>query len=565
VQNTNYSLQDLAGLIRRRGYLVPTTILTVILLSLVIAYSIPSLYRSAGTIVIEKPEVSDKFLPGTYQISDREQRIARINDEVMTRDNLAKIVEKHNLYPEERGEGPATSVVSLLRRNVELELILGQDDPRNRNAGDVSGFQIAYFHSEPTLAKNVARDIVDLFLEVNKQRRQAAYLETAEALEREALNQRMEVSRLEGLMADFKTENPGALPEDRNYNRSVIERKARDLDGLDREIRSLQDRKTMLQSQLAQTNPWMAAVGPNGEPLPGSNDGIQKLHAEYMRLIGNYSANHPDVLRVRREIEALSGGTASPAFRLSLESALAAKRAELSDAQILYGANHPDVQNLQRSVSALEDQIAELPSESVAAPEPNNPAYVNLELQLQGVNNELVALRADRQQLQTQTVELDRQVQIAPEVERRYLELTRDLGLARQQYEDTKSRQMDVERAGFLEEEELTERYVVAQIPSQPYEPAFPNRPLFAIIGAFLGVTLGVGAGIIAEALDGSIRSTRDIQVILGGPPIGAIPQIYSNRELRRVKVKKFFSIALGVVAIACVSIYVQLQRNGAI
>ena len=32
----------------------------------------------------ERPEVADQFLPGTYESPDREQRISRINDEVMT-------------------------------------------------------------------------------------------------------------------------------------------------------------------------------------------------------------------------------------------------------------------------------------------------------------------------------------------------------------------------------------------------------------------------------------------------------------------------------------------------
>ena len=556
-----YSLYDFAGLLRRRGKSIILVTLAVALLSIVITYSIEDLYRSTGTIVIEDPEVSQSFLPGTYQSPDHEQRIARINDGVMTRDNLLRIVEKHNLYLDDRKNGSAGSVVGMLRRNVELDLLLSEDDPRTRDDGEVIGFKVSYYHPEPDVAKAVARDIVELYQSVNKERRQEAYVETAAALSREAKNLSAQVSRYESELAKFKAQNPGALPEDRNYNRAVIERKARDLDGLDREIRSLQERKTILQSQLAQTPPWIAAVGPDGQAVGATSDRLRTLEAEYLRLIGIYSQDHPDVQRIKREIAALSGGDAGVALRQAAEAQLASKRIELTDARTQYGPNHPDVVSLSRTVEKLQQQIASLP-DSGDGPPPNNPTYVNLELQLRGVNTELNALRADKQQLENQTVELDRKAQVAPEVERQYLELTRDLDLARQQYRDIKSREMAVERAGVLEEEELSERYVVTQKPGLPYEPAFPNRPLFIAIGLFLAVTIGLAYGMSAEAFDGSIRTTRDVQKILEMPPIAAIPVIRTAEESRKIRMTNLTYAFGSAVLVIAVAIYVYIQSS---
>ena len=556
-------MQDVTGLFRRRASLVGIVFLATALLGIVISYSLENLYRSSGTIVIERPEVSERFLPGTFQNPDREQRIARINDEVMTRDNLATIVDKHDLYADERGTKPAASVVSNLRQNFELELVLAQDDPRNKYSGEVLGFRIAFYHTDPAVSRGVARDIVNLFLEGNRARRQEAYDETADALTREADSLRMQVSELEAELADFKTANPGALPEDRSYNRSIVERKARDLDSLDREIRSLQERKTLLQSQLAQTPLWITAVGPDGNPLPASNDRLQSLQAEYLRLLGNYNSSHPDVVRVKREIESLTGTGSDPALRQTILAELTAKRGELAEARNQYGASHPDVRALERSILTLEMQLEDTPEGSGNTPPPNNPTYINLDLQLQAVNNELSALRRDRSQLQQETVDLDARVLIAPEVERRYLELTRDLGLARKQYEDTMSRLMAVERAGILEEEELSERYVVTRMPSLSYIPAYPNRPLIVIITIFLGVTFGIGAGLFREAVDGTVRGTRDIFTIMGAPPIAAVPKIMTLAEVAAVKKQRIIAMSAVVASIALVAIYVQLQRTG--
>jgi tetrahydromethanopterin S-methyltransferase subunit B len=213
----------------------------------------------------------------------------------------------------------------------------------------------------------------------------------------------------------------------------------------------------------------------------------------------------------------------------------------------------------------LEKQVAEMPAGAENLPPPNNPSYLNLQVQLKGVNNELIALRNDRTALKNETQELDMMVQVAPEVERRYLELTRDLGLARKQYEDSKSRLMSVQRAGVLEDEELAERYVVARFPSIPYKPSFPNRPLFLVVGIFLGLTIGLLVGIAAEAFDRTIRSTRDISTILGMPPIAAIPEIFTNDDAVRARKSRFtYAATIGVVVVAA-GIFVLLQRSSMI
>ena len=563
MNNDGYSITELTGLIRRRTRIVVLTFLMFCLGSIVIAYSLQNLYRSTASIVIEQPEVSDRFLPGTQQQIDREQRILRIYDEVMTRDNLAQIISDHDLYTELRTNNAPESVVYELRRNVELEFLLAQDDPRIRYAGDVTGFVLSYYHTNNVKARDVAQDIVDLFQTGNRQRRQVAYDDTTAALSREADNLRDQVARLEAELAEFKALHPGALPEDRNYNRQIIERKARDLDGLDREIRSLQERKTLLQSQLAQTDMWVTAVGPDGQPLPASNERLQTLQGEYLQMLGNKSVTHPDVQRARREIEALSGGTASPAFRQAVVSTLELKRIELVEARIEYGPNYPDVQNLERAVSALEQQVAAMPVVMEEMPAPTNPVYINVQLQLDGVNTEIAALRENRSGLQSDIVDLEAKVQVAPEVEREWLELTRDLGLARNQYEDIRTRQMSVQRAGVLEGEELTERYVVARRPSLTYTPAFPNRMLFVIVGLFLGLTFGIGAAIVAEALDGTIRSTRDIRLIMDMPPIAAIPAIATSQDISQAKVSRMTSILAVTASVAAVIVYVVIQRGG--
>ena len=124
---------------------------------------------------------------------------------------------------------------------------------------------------------------------------------------------------------------------------------------------------------------------------------------------------------------------------------------------------------------------------------------------------------------------------------------------------------MSVQRAGNLAEEELAERYVVTRYPSLPYNPAFPNRPLFLAIGIFLGLTTGLLVGIASEALDSTIRNTRDIRMILGMPPIAAIPEISTiNDKLKARRSGLIYAASIGIVIVAAAA-YVQMQRSSMI
>jgi uncharacterized protein involved in exopolysaccharide biosynthesis len=562
MQTEAYNVQDLLSLMRRRSALMGGVALAVFLTTVVVTYSLQSLYRSTGTIIIERPEVA---LDTTFGDTNREQRISRISDEAMTRDNLAAIVEKFDLYREERGDGPARSVASLVRKNTEIRLLYADDDPRSQKQGEVTGFTISFYYPEPRTARDVARELVRLYLEANRGRREDAFDEAAAALGNEVDKLGAEVEAAERVLADFKKQHPNELPDDRKYNIQIMERKSRDLDGLDREIRSLQERKTLLQSQLAQTDLWITTIGPGGEALPASAERLRALQSEYLRLLGSYSASHPDVVRVRREIESLSGGSADPAFRDALMTELLSKKAELRDLQTQYGPEHPDVRAQERAVRSLEEQLAAMPERRAESPPPNNPVYLNLQVQLQGVENELRALRVNRNRVRDEIAELDSRVQVAPEVERRYLQLTRDLDIARKQYESIRSQWMSMRRRGTFSDEELYETYEELRSPGLAFEPAFPKRSLFMAVGAFLSLTIGLGAGLAAEGLDTTIRGTRDVKNVLDMPPIAAIPTVFTDEDLQRLRTRRLVTSLATIGVVALVALYSHLQRSGTI
>ena len=56
----------------------------------------------------------------------------------------------------------------------------------------------------------------------------------------------------------------------------------------------------------------------------------------------------------------------------------------------------------------------------------------------------------------------------------------------------------------------------------------------------------------MTEASDSTIRGTRDLRDVLRMPPIGTVPRIYNNKDLRRQQ-RRWALAAAGLVAVTVI------------
>ena len=77
-------------------------------------------------------------------------------------------------------------------------------------------------------------------------------------------------------------------------------------------------------------------------------------------------------------------------------------------------------------------------------------------------------------------------------------------------------------------------RFIVVRPASIPPGAYFPNRVLFALIGLALGLTLGLGAAMVAESRDGSVKGPEDLQEILPHHLLAQLPLVRTPRFGRR-------------------------------
>jgi succinoglycan biosynthesis transport protein ExoP len=537
---------------RRRGALFLWVAAVVMLIGVAIAYRSTPLYASRGVLLAELPSVSESAVRSMVRTSP-EARVFIITQRVFTPDNLQKIVVENDLYPELQ-DTPAEARARLrsnLKPSAEdpqiLESLLGTTRPEGALA-----FSISFTHASPRVARDVADDLVALYIAENRGARREQAVETIRFLTQEAERIETEIDEREQRLSEFKTEHAGALPDLADSNMQMLDRVGRDLDAVEQEIRTLRERQASYNAQLGLLSPSSTYVDEQGAPVLSPQERLKVLQRQYLQLSSVYSADHPDVLKVRRELEALGESTGLPAFdRATLESELQAREDQLAAARERYAADHPDVQRLERSVEAARSALASAPRTPTARrmpSAPDNPAYVQTQVQLRSATADLQAAVERRDELRERYTDLEQRLQVTPEVEREYSGLARGLAQLVTQYNETQAQINDAQMALNLEDDPTSERFTVLEEPTVADSPASPNR--FAVLVLSLAIAFVLGAAVVAaaERSDQAVRNAQDIVAYLEIPPLVAIPYVENRVDLRRRARRRLF--AAGAVSL---------------
>jgi protein tyrosine kinase modulator len=469
VEKTERTLAEyLTTLHRRKGSLL-SAMTVILLITISLAFGLPPVYRASATILIEQQEIPQDLVRSVIT-SYADERIQLISQRVMTTANLRAIIEKYTLYPEMQTNEPMEAVIKELRDDVHLETVNAEvRDPRSGRAQEATiAFTLSYESQSPKLARNVANELVSLYLNENLKNRTEAAVETSQFLAEEAQKLAVKVSELEKKLADFKEHNAGKPPELIQLNLQLLNQTENELREAERQIRSFEEREVYLRGQLALLSPYNTLYTETGQRILGPADRLKVLQTEYLGLASRYAPNHPDIVRLRKEIEALKLETGPGDLRGEIETQLKGLQAELATARKRYSKDHPDVKRLIRTVTGLEEDLRKAPvlkPAPIALTDADNPAYIQLKAQLEASTTELATLRAKKQELKTKYASYNTLLAQTPQVEREYLALTRDYESAVAKYKEVTAKQMEAQLAHSLEAEHKGERFTLSSRP----------------------------------------------------------------------------------------------------
>lgn len=490
---TSRTLSDYVGILRRRIRLVIAIVPASLLLAVLYAYTQPTLYRSTATILLEGAAISGDMVRSTVTVT-AEQQVELVQRTVMSRESVKRLLDKVDPYPGEPMT-PEQKVGEIIASTSFEPVNPVTFEPQPMS----NAFSIHYMNPDPALARAVTGGLAELFVDFNREARQAQARETAKFLKSRVAEVDEQVRQVEARMSAFKQRFGDALPETRLRNEAALDRTQRDLDSAQAQVLMLEQQEKLLRLQLSQVNPMLVAA---------TGDAFTQI---------------------------------------------AAVRAELAAAQQRYTPDHPDIKRLQRVLQSLVEQSK---AASTAAVVPDNPEYLRIQAELQTVQANLQAQRSVVARARAQMADYERRMVSSPIVERDYVALERERESLASQLQDLQAKLGAAEVAQSLETEEMGERYTLIREPTWPSKPASPNRLGIILLGLVLGGGLSVGIALMKESTDPSVRDRRDLLNICDLPLLGAIPVMRNESDLRRWRqgwIATGAAYAVGIVAVTLI------------
>jgi polysaccharide biosynthesis transport protein len=528
-------------IIKRRRWLVGGVATVAILGSAAVAMLLPAKYQSTATILIEEPAVSND-LTKTVEASFADQRLQLIQQRVMRTDKLIEVIDRVGLYRESRQITPPNLLADDMRSRIVMRLV-GSDstDAKNgRSARATTAFTLSFIGRDPAVTQQVARELVDLYLAENERTQRNRALGTAGFFSGETNRLSARIKELESKLAEFKSSNAGMLPEEMEFNTQVLDRTQNQLLELMRQAQAARERQAFMQSQLLTLEPQAAVNSVVLETL-SPRARLKLLKAQYSTLLSKYGEKHPDVVRMRRQIDAMAAsGAGAGGSGVSMDEL----EAQLVAASQKYGEAHPEVVRLKRQISAAEESTSrnDLPADA-----PDNPVYIQTQGQLNAVNAEIGMVQSQITAMQDKIAEVEARILKSPEVERGYVALRREYDASVAKLTDLRERESQADLAKNLETEQMGQRLSLIEPPPLPTAPFSPNRPAILLLGVILGIGGAIGAAILIDSLDGRVYGPRKLAAIAGAAPLVLVPRIqtlYDPRPRRH----RFAMIALALL-----------------
>ncbi len=204
---------------------------------------------------------------------------------------------------------------------------------------------------------------------------------------------------------------------------------------------------------------------------------------------------------------------------------------------------------IEMKITGLESEVATFKQENAAAMPAGIPSLrdqlaslkeTELEIERQIIGLTASATRVREDVFERQVAELEAQNDLvlsritrlnaaladAPQVERQFSRLSRELEQLQAQFTVITQRRAEAEMSQALEIAHKTERFEVLETALVPDYPVSPSRKKILAAGIVLFLMLGVGIAVLLELLNPAIRTSAQLERTLGVEPIVTIPRI---------------------------------------
>ncbi|MBW2481682.1 MAG: protein GumC [Deltaproteobacteria bacterium] len=516
-----FNLGYYIDLLIRRRWLVIIPFCLAMIVGIYLAFALPRIYEASSLILVRPQRVPESYVQSIVT-TDIESRINTIQQQILSRTNLEKIISQFNLFSDHDQEKMfLEDKIANLRSRIEIEIETSGPKKRNRTA---DAFSITFSGTEPELVMRVANGLATFFIDENLKVREAQAVSTSDFLDDELLAMRKRLEGLEQQLKDYRKNHMGELPEQLETNLRILERLQMQLNEKQESLRDEKSRLSAIEGQM-EANRKFLTESRAALTEEGGSVSLEQLRVQLAALRSSYTDSHPDVIRLQEKIADLEESFRSG--ELSASSSLPAGAS--SDPTALMLQKSLDEHSRQRSQARLEIQ--------------------NLEVEIAN--------------LERQIKEYQQRIERTPQNEQELLSLERDYKNIKQSYDSLVNRKLEAEIAVNMEKKQKGEQFSIIDSAVIPQKPVSPNMKRLLLLCIFAGLGGGGVLIYVLGFLDSSFRGRDDFELDLGIPVLVTVPKIFHRKDYWRQRVNRVLTAVALFVAACLLAGFAVLVFNG--
>ena len=448
------------------------------------AFLLPPVYFSNVTLLLERPQNLAGPLGGMVGGGNPEQQAEIMREQVQSSLFLRSVISASGFKTEPQTRDWALEKGTKYKRlspdeRVEMFLVdyLRQVAGIKRGRGSV--FTITVEDFRPDRARRFAEAVANQFVISSK----AAQLEAVRATQEfsieqqqiyraklEQSEQRLEAFRRAGISVQISGSN--VTDANAMRARSLLEQVSLEVED---QTQRIADLRAQLQGRIQENDPPLL-TSPETTLLGGQLNGLERQLAVAMLL------NEPDGDNGAAARQAIARKLAELELQFIRNAAIALPKVspETRDLLVRYRLAQSDLQAKQARQASLSSQVGAYEQHLVGTPD--------REMELQRLQQEVESNRAF--------------------------------------YNTFLQQSAAAQIAEAFENAKVSGRFVILEPANLPLSPGKPNRLLLIVLSLVVGGVIGVGAVLVVEQHDQSVKNAEEVESLLGLPVLGAVPRV---------------------------------------
>lgn len=494
-----FDIKQYLMILKKRRYLALAVFLLVLSGFAWSGYFMPNQYEASSMVFVQRSSVIDPLIKGVGIAGSLDERLRTLRDRLISRSIIERVVKKLDLDVYAKTPEKYEALIDNMRQG----LIITIKTPRGKEVADL--FRISYTSPDPRKARDIVNTLISEYIEENMGFRRSDAYGAFEFIQTQLNEYKTKLEESDKVIRQFREKNPRMIPQNESALATRVESfQSAKIEGEIR-LRELQRRKENLQKQLSgEKELTVAVVTKEGSPQSRLN----YLNNQLVILTARYTDRHPEIIKLRGEIE-----------------------------------------ELKKQVNNPKSKDSDTSSETSAL----NPIYQQLREDLAKTDAEIDSLKARIQELAKQQSSAQGQLSSMPREQEEWAKLMRDRNVNQRLYDDLLQKLESARISKNLETTDKGETFKIVDPAILPTVPVSPDKVRLILMGLLIGLGAAVGAVIGIESLNPSFKDEESITEALNLPVLGSIRHIeVFDAMVAAVKVrdKKIFIAAGAYVMI---------------